>query len=253
MPAFQPPVPQEEGTAGRAEAEADQRDPFARRWGDRGLESQMRAGREDRGDQAKGADGIRRNGCQAAAGETVAGPDQGRGQCGGVAGNMLRRGHQEFFARDQQAGAGKPGQRACGMPRAQRLARQQGREQDDQQGPKVVDQVGLNRRGCLQGQEKKEMVSEQSANADDLGAGALTERRCQGVSADNPFDEGKDKPDEKGRRDDLEGLYLSGQGGQDRKRAPQKNGARAHQGRATPFFRSWCRIVHAAILPARRG
>ena len=64
------------------------------------------------------------------------------------------------------------------------------------------------------------MISEQSANADGPGKTGLTKRGGQGFTADNPFDQGEKKRDEKGGRDDLERLYFPGQRRQDREGPP---------------------------------
>ena len=64
------------------------------------------------------------------------------------------------------------------------------------------------------------MISEQSTDADDPGARALTKRCRQGFAQCYPFDQRQEKPDEKGYCHNLERLHVTGQGREDRKCAP---------------------------------
>ena len=68
---------------------------------------------------------------------------------------------------DEQRRSREPHQRATDMARAQAIAfEQDGRQQHDQQRPKIVDEVGLDRRRVAQRHEEKEMKAEQAVDAE---------------------------------------------------------------------------------------
>src|SRR3546814_4227315 len=84
---------------------------------------------------------------------------------------------------DLDGGAGKAHGGAGEMEPAQPLARQQRREDDDEQRPEVGDEAGIDRGRIAERDEVEEVVAEEAADAErpEIGRGSWRERGGQYV------------------------------------------------------------------------
>jgi len=117
------------------------------------------------GGEAEAAHRIARNFLIAAIGHRIGGPDHAAGHGRSIAGQIARVEAGPARLGDQQHRAAHAHHRADHMAQMQPLARQQGREQHDQQRPEIVQQIGFQRRSQPQGQEIEEVIAEQPGDA----------------------------------------------------------------------------------------
>ena len=122
------------------------------------------------------------------------------------------------LASEQRRGAGKAQRRADDMARAQPLARQQRREQHDQQRPEICDEARFGGRRAAQRGEIERVIAEQAADPDEpdrpgLGEGGEAPARGR-------VDQPEGAADGEGQRRQLERRNRAGGGGEQRQHAP---------------------------------
>ena len=166
--ALHPDVPCVERGTDRTDAERNDRQPLCRGFRpDRHLDRQMDRGGEQRGCKTEAGHRIGRHRLQLARHHRICRPYEGGDKRRGQAGDLLPFEMHGCIAGKQQHRAGKPEQRADDVMGFKPLARQQRREQHDQQRPEIIQQPGFRRRRQPQRQEIQRVIAEQSADADD--------------------------------------------------------------------------------------
>ena len=129
----------------------------------------MHDGRQQRRCRAKAGHRIGRHGLQPPRHHGIGGPDKGRDESGEQSRQLAGLKVGRPAADQQQHRAGQPEQRAEDMMRQEPLARQQRREQHDQERPEIVQKPGFGRRRKAQREEIERVIAEQAADADDPG------------------------------------------------------------------------------------
>ena len=124
---------------------------------------------EQRGRKAKACDRVGRHRLQLARHHRIGRPHEGGEEGRGQTGDLAGRESPARIAGEQQHRAGEPEQRADDVMRRQPLARQQRREQHDQQRPEIIQQAGFGRRRKAQREEIQRVIAEQPADADHPG------------------------------------------------------------------------------------
>ena len=128
---------------------------------------------------------------------------------------------------DDDAGKAEEGARDVGGPDP--LARQQRREQHDEERPEVVDEPGFGRRRETQRGEVERVIAEQAADAERPHDRPLPER-LQGAAAGDARDEADRPADGERHGRKLERRHGSGRGGEEREQRPERDGAEADEG-----------------------
>src|SRR3546814_231845 len=138
-------VPHEEGGADRTEAESEDRQPLHALRHHRRLPEQVTSKSQQRDGAAETADHFGRHRAEASVQHRIGRPSQRAGGGGEVAEGVARVEGKRAALGDQDGGAGKAHGGAGEMEPAQPLARQQRREDDDEQRPEVGDEAGIDR------------------------------------------------------------------------------------------------------------
>ena len=130
------------------------------------LERQVERHREHRGDKAEAGDDVRRHAGEAPRQHRVARPGERAEHRGQVAEGELGLDGEPLPAGDDQHRAGETQQRPRDVVRTQLFARQQRREQHDEQRPEIVDEPGLDRRRVAQRDVIERVIAEDPAHAE---------------------------------------------------------------------------------------
>ena len=183
---------------------------------------------KQRGHRTEARDRIGRHRFEPARQHRIGRPDKGRDKGRDQAGNCPAE--KPRIAGEQQHRAGKSQHRADDVMHREPLARQQRREQHDQQRPEIIQKPRFGRRGETQRQEIQRVIAEQSADADDPGDRRLAQRRG-GIGAADPGQRAGRGTDRKCHGRKLKGRNLAGRDRHDRQQRPHQDRGQSDQGR----------------------
>ena len=222
--------------ADRADAERGDRQPLRHRVGPyRFLDQPVHQGCQQRGRRAKARHRVGRHRLELARHHRIGRPYEGRDECRDKSGHLAGREIAETVAGKQQHRAGEAKQGADDVVRRQPLARQQRREQHDQQRPEIIEQSRLGRRREAQREEIQRVIAEQAADPDDPRQ-RLLPQGAKRLGAPDPGQAPDQRADRECHRRKLKGGNFSGrhrQRGQerphqDRGQSDQRGGAGGH-------------------------
>ena len=160
-------VPGVERDPDRPDAEPEHREPLRRALRPmRLLERQMEDRRERRGRETEARDRIGRHRGEAARRDRIDRPGERRDERRRKPRQIVLREADAAAPEEQHRRAGERDQRTGDVMPFQLLARQQRREQHDEQRPGIVDELRLRRRREPQREKEQRVIAEQSADAE---------------------------------------------------------------------------------------